>query len=325
MNNFCTLNVFLLLALSPFFVLGEELQPEQELETIIVHPNQEDDWLTGLHGTISDSVYDTALWFDSFFGVEEYDERKLESLVRIRLGWEPRARDFDVFSQKFRLRVKLPNLEERIDLIFTDEESDEVVFNKFNESQTFASDKDDNFTAAVRVINVDKNTRFFDNRIGISGGDVFFKSRLKLTSDFSDVHRFELQPSVFYYLDDGFGHRIFAEYNYNYKEPSQLRINYSVRRSESFNGSRWRHGYYYLNQLDEKQAMVWGLVLDGENNGDDGFFVKNYSVSMRYRINAYRKWLYFEVEPFFEWPEDQDYAFTPGIALRVEGFFRKKS
>lgn len=308
----------------PFVACGQESEPEKELETIIVNPNQEDDWLKGLHGTISDSAFGTALWFDGFFGVEEYDERKLESLVRIRLGWEPRARNFDVFSQKFRLRFKLPNLEDKIDLIFTDEESDDVVFNKYNDSQTFASDKDEHFTAAVRMINVDKSRRFFDNRIGISGSDVFVKSRLKLISDFSTIHKFEFQPSIFYYVDDGFGHRIFVEYNYNYKKPSQVRVNYSVRHSEAFNGRRWRNGYYYLNQIDDKQAMVWGLVINGESNGDDGFFVDNYSVSLRYRVNAYRKWLFFEVEPFFEWPEEEDYSFTPGIAFRVEGFFKRE-
>jgi hypothetical protein len=35
--------------------------------------------------------------------------------------------------------------------------------------------------------------------------------------------------------------------------------------------------------------------------------------------------LFFEIEPFVEWPEKEDYSTTPGIALRVEGFFYRNN
>ncbi len=298
---------------------------EQDLETIIVHPNQHDDWLHGFHQTISDSVFGSAKWFDSFFGTDEYEESQLESLARIRLGWEPRARDFAVFSQKFRLRIKLPNLKRKVDLIFSDEIEDENISKQFTDGRSLRNDADeDSFTAAIRMINIDEMSRFLDTRLGVSGSDVFAKARFKFTKEFGKTQKIQFQPSIYYYLDEGAGNKLFLEYEKDFSEESQLRLNYSWRRSESFQGRRWRTGVYYLHRIDRLQATSLGFVVNGEHDSDEGSFVDNYQLSYRYRLNAYRRWLFFEVEPFLEWPEEFDHNITPGIALRVEGYFKRK-
>ncbi|WP_371375028.1 hypothetical protein [Thalassotalea aquiviva] len=306
----------------PLLLSAQEDTPE--VEHIIVHPNDDDDWLYGFHDTISDSVFGTAKWFDSFFGADEIEEVGVESLARIQLGWEPRARDFDVFSQRFRVRVKLPNLKNKVDLIFSDDLDDESINKQFSEARSPQSDhKEDSFSAAIRVINADKLSKFIDTRLGITGGDVFVKTRYKWDKVYNDKHHFEVQPSLYYYLDEGLGSKLFLEYEYGLAADKQLRTSYSVKVSESFSGNKWRHGFYYLHQLDHLRATSLGVVIKGEDNSEKGYNVENYTLSYRYRINAYRKWLFFEIEPFFEWPEDEDYKFTPGIALRVEGFFKR--
>ncbi len=313
-------NLFLLILLHSFSSFAGEEEIKEMGETIIVHPNPDDDWLFGFHDTISDSVFGSAVWFDSFFATDEAEELRPETLARIRLGYEPRAREFDVFSQRFRLRLRLPHLASKVDLILTDEDDDNELVES---SRTLTGDNlDDSFTAAIRIVNVDKLSKFVDSRIGISGGDIFAKVRAKIQSDDSKIHLFKFQPSIFYYLDDGFGIRLFFEYDYNFAAKQQFRANYSIRTSEAFNGYRWRNGYYYLKQLDRYTATALGVVVKGEDNGDKGFEVENYTLSYRYRVNTYRRWLYFEIEPFIEWPEDQSYKATPGIALRVEGYFK---
>lgn len=315
-------NLFLLILLYSFSSFASEEESKEMGETIIVHPNPDDDWLFGFHDTISDSVFGSAVWFDKFFATDEDEELLPETLARIRLGYEPRAREFDVFSQRFRLRLRLPHLESKVDLILTDEEDGDDN-DLVDSSRTLTGDGlEDSFTAAIRVVNVDKLSKFVDTRIGISGGDIFAKVRAKIQSDSPDIHVFKFQPSIFYYLDDGFGTRLFFEYDYNFAEKQQFRANYSIRTSEAFDGYRWRNGYYYLQQHDRYTATALGFVIKGEDNGDKGYEVENYTLSYRYRVNTYRRWLYFEIEPFVEWPEDQSYKATPGIALRVEGYFK---
>ncbi|MDN3652389.1 hypothetical protein QWY77_06385 [Thalassotalea ponticola] len=305
------------------FAVSAEEEEQEYAEYMIVHPKPEDDWLFGFHSTISDSFYGTAKWFDSFFATDEDDDITPTSLARIRLGYEPRARDFAVFTQKFKLRVKLPNLEDRVDLLLSDEDDDSRTSTKDEADRLSRVNREEAFTASLRVVNVDNLGEFIDSRVGISGGDIFVKGRMKLQYELAEKHRFELEPSIYYYLDDGLGARLFMEYEFNYSEKQQFRVNYSMRGSESFHGYRWRHGYFYLHQIDRFRATSLGVEIYGEDNGDDDFFIDNTVLNYRFRVNAYRRWLYFEIEPFIEWPYDNDHKPTPGIALRVEGYFEK--
>jgi len=295
---------------------------DEPMESIIVYPKPEDDWLFGFHDAISDSVYGTALWFDSFFATDEIDGTRAESSLRVRFGWEPRARDLNVFTQKFRLRLKLPNLEKKVDLIFSDELEDNQS-NKDFKGRSLTSEGGNSLTAAIRVININKPNRFIDSRIGISSGDLFAKIRLKYLKNVSEKHLFEFQPSIYYYLKDGFGQRLFTEYNYNYSSDKQIRSNLSVRFSQAFDGYKWKQANYFLRKIDRRQASAIGFVIYGEKNARRGFVADNYKLSYLYRANIYRKWLYFEVEPFLEWPEEDNYSTTPGVALRIEGYFNQ--
>ena len=183
---------------------------------------------------------------------------------------------------------------------------------------------EESFAAAVRYVVEKKNDTLIDTRIGISGGSIFAKIRQRQLYTYKEKHGFKVEPSIYYYLDDGLGSKFFLEYNYQYDENSQFRINYSIRGSESFSGIRWKHGLYKLKQIDSTTASVLGLQVEGERNGKNGFLTEKYTLSYRYRFNALQKWLFFEIEPFLEFPKDENYSTTPGIALRIEGFFSKK-
>jgi len=310
--------------LATFFMLGAIAQEnsDEPMELIVVHPNPEDDWLFGFHDAVSDSVYGTAQWFDSFFATDEIDGTRAESSLRVRFGWEPRARKLKVFTQKFRLRLKLPKLERKVDFIFSDE-LDDNQSNQVVKRRNLTHEGGDSLTAAIRVININKPNRFVDSRIGVASGDVFAKVRLKFQKDFSEKHFFEFEPSIYYYLKDGLGQRLFTEYNYNYSREKQLRTSLSVRFSQAFDGYNWKQKNYFLRQINRRQAYAIGFVIYGEKNSQRGFVADNYNLSYLYRVNAYRKWLYFEIEPFLEWSEEDNYSTTPGISLRIEGYFNQ--
>ncbi len=160
-----------------------------------------------------------------------------------------------------------------------------------------------------------------DARFGISGGDLFFRARHKRAYNWAEKHRLKIEPTLFYFLDDGFGSRLFLEYDYQITQKSQFRIDYSIRHSQAFSGIRWQQGIYILNQLSEKKATVFGFEIKGELNHDREFTVDEYSINYRYRFNALEEWLFFEIEPFLEFTEEDNFKLTPGIGLRVEGFF----
>ncbi|WDD99028.1 hypothetical protein [Thalassomonas actiniarum] len=284
-----------------------------------------DDWMHSFHDTISDSVYQSAVWFDGFFSHDDSQEQTPQTTARIRLAWEPRSRDLAEFDTRFRVKVKLPHFKNKLDLILSDDSDDELSQLPLETSIKAKSEiNDEPFAAAVRLIHTNTTEKFTDTRLGLSGGDIFLKTRHRTRYSWQDVHGFKIEPSVFYFLDDGLGARLLLEYDYQLNKKEQFRINYSIRGSESYSGIRWKHGFYHLQQIANDRAAVLGLLVEGERNGENGFLIDNYTLSYRYRFNALREWLFFDIEPFIEWPEEVDHKTTPGIALRVEGYFSKK-
>lgn len=299
-------------------------KPDEQF-TIVGSQNQaEIDWMESLHSKVSNTVFRSAYWFDGFFADNEDDDRERPNVkARIRLGWEPKARDLSGFDNKFRVRLKLPHFKDRLDLIFSDDEEDSLSQLPLEVVNAQARVEDDSFAAAVRFVHHSNSDHVTDTRLGISSGDVFVRARHKTRYSWDKTHGLRVEPAVFYFMDDGLGARLLLEYDYQLSLRNQFRFDYSIRGSEAFSGIRWKHGFYHLHQFSLKQAGALGLVIDGERNGENGFIIDNYTLSYRYRFNAYKRWLFFEIEPFLEWPEDENYKTTLGIALRVEGYFYK--
>lgn len=294
---------------------------DKKQNNVVNNENKKRDWTYRFHQRIANSVYYSAAWFDSFFMEEGDEQLSPKTSARIKLGWEPKARDWGEFGTRFKLKVRLPHFKDKVDVIFSDSDEDQFE-NLPLESLKVKNDVDnDSFSAAIRYIFKDKENVVTDSRIGISGGDLFVRARHKRTYTWHDKHSFKFEPALYYYLDDKFGSRLLLEYNYQYDDQEQYRINYSIRGSQSFHGIRWKHGFYHLKQFSDHDAMITGIQAEGERNGERGFVIDKYLLSARYRFNAFKDWLFFEIEPFFEFPEEANYKATPGIAFRVEGFF----
>lgn len=306
--------------------LAQQQKNEDNEEKFIIVGTKEQaehDWMEKLHSNVSDTVFQSALWFDSFFTEDDTQQQDPLATARIRLAWEPKAGDWNEYKAKFRLRVKLPHFKDKLDLILSDDDSDNINRIPLETVGTTPDINDEHLAAAVRFVHTRTNTKIIDQRIGISSGDIFYRARYQQHFVVNKNHAFKVEPAIYYYLDDGLGARFLAEYEYQLNLQEQLRVNYSIRGSESFSGIRWKHAFYHLKQFSLADAGAIGLVVEGERNGSRGFVIDKYTLSYRYRFNAVKSWLFFDVEPFLEWPENQDYKTVPGIAFRVEGYFTK--
>ncbi|PCI59210.1 MAG: hypothetical protein COB35_11845 [Gammaproteobacteria bacterium] len=286
--------------------------------------NSNDDWANVIHQSITNSVYQSAFWFDSFFTLDDNEQQKApKTSAKIRLGWLPKRTDLSPFETRFRIKLSLPNLRNRLDIILSDDSEDDLAdlpLETFNSTQNFSQDS---FSAALRFVNKREKDRFTDTRIGISSNDLFVRFRHKRRFSWADTHGVKVDPSVYYFVGDGLGARLLLEYNYQQNDSHQYRFNYSVRASQSFRGQKWKYGLYSLKQLGDRRARVFGLVAQGRLNSATGSFTEKYDLSYRYRFNAFKKWLFFEVEPFLEWAKEDGFDTNPGIALRIEGYFER--
>lgn len=288
-------------------------------------PEEIDDkhWMQGLHDTVSNSVHQSAQWFDSFFIANGSEQQSPTTTAKIRFAWLPKSRDWNDVETRLRIKMKLPHFQNKASVELSDDSEEELNNLPLESSHTRPNTRDEKFSLALNYVSERSSKVLTKYRIGISGGDIFAKAKHKRSYIHKEKHGFLIEPSIYYYLDDGYGAKLLLEYDYQLTQKSQFRVNYSIRGSESFSGIKWKHGLYHLNQINETTASVISLQVEGERNGSRGFFVDNYTLGYRYRFNALREWLYFEIEPFVEFPEQENYKTTPGIALRVEGFFHK--
>ena len=282
-----------------------------------------DHWMQGLHETVSDSVYQSAQWFDSFFIANDSEQQNPKTTAKIRFAWLPKSRDWSEVKVRFRVRVKLPHFQDKLSIVLSDESDEELNNLPLESANANSSTADDKFSLALNYTQDKTDERLMNYRLGISGGDIFVRAKHKRRFDISEKQSFLFEPSTYYYLDDGLGAKLLLEYDYQLSDKSQFRINYSVRGSADFSGIRWKHGFYKLDQINETSASALSFQVEGERNGERGFLIDKYTLGYRYRFNALREWLFFEIEPFLEFPEQENYSTTPGIALRVEGFFHK--
>jgi hypothetical protein len=304
------------------FSLSTVLCFAEEVKNTALQENPDDTlWINDFHSSISDSVYTSAAWFDQFFTEEGSIQKKPKVNAKIRLEWRPRSRDFAEIKARFRVRVKLPHFKNKVDLILSDE--DEANQYQLPLETTHIQAEEEKLSASLRyMVNNEKN-KYTDTRVGISGGDIFIRGRHKRYFSWDKDSVFKIEPSIFYFLGNGFGNRLLLEYNLQQDKKTQYRVNYSIEGSESFSGIRWKHGLYKLKHLNDQTASVTSFQIEGERNGARNFVVDSYTLSYRYRFNAYKKWIFFEIEPFLEWPEIENYSTTPGVAFRVEGHFYK--
>lgn len=274
-------------------------------------------WLDTMHRNIAESMNESARWVDSFF----YDpklstQERPEGEARIRLGWEPRTRDITEFEAKIRVRYKLPKMKNRVDLILSDYEDDRPE-EKIRAGRVGDVSREDRFNLALRFRK--SPDAGLSHRIGIGRrAQIFAKSRYRQHHNF-DALDIYWQSSVAYYNRDKWGADTEITFDYKLSDSTMFRFDNQFYFRDTDDNWLWQHSWQHFNHLQDDAALVLGLYIEG--NSRPLYQLDEYLTSARWRKNALREWLFFEVEPFILWRRDENFSASYGVALRVEGYF----
>lgn len=275
-------------------------------------------WLDSMHASLVGSVDSTAIWFDDFFALEEFPEDKAaKGEARIRLGWEPRSRDLNEFETRFKVRFKLPKLKNRVDVVMSDYD-DEQADNSLNVLQSEDHLAENRFNLALRWKS--RPDSGFAHRVGVGRKlQVFAKSRYRQFHQLNKRMTLRWETAAYLYSKDGLGGEVTGQLGYNLTDTDLFRLNNHFYYRDRTNDWLWQHNWQYLAQLDGDNAIIAGLYLEGKSRPD--YRLDEYLLSVRWRKNTLRKWLFFEVEPFILWHRDEKFSASYGMAVRVEGYF----
>lgn len=282
--------------------------------------NDDPSWLDRSHDTLYVSTQKAARWFDQFFGDLRDQDEEATMRTRITIGWEPSEGDTENTYARVRVKVRLPNLKERFDLLFSNEEADD--FNllplEANRPQQAAETTDENYNAALRWTKLSTLKETIDLRIGVhSGPDIYLLGRHRRQHNFTTNTKLRLTPSIFLDTKYGNGGRLLTEFDYLLDHPGVIRVSGRGQMTDKTDGLEWRGGLSYMYRLSAKGAIVSGFYLSGSTDGSQGDAVENYAVSVRLRNQFWRHYLFYEIEPFVDWPESKNYKSNFGVALRL--------
>jgi len=282
----------------------------------------------------------TANMVDGYFAEEEAGKNHAKAWGHIVFAWEPRTGelfDSDSFPVKFKVKAKLPNLQNKVELILSDDEDDDFQTLPYESVRPEALRLSENrLGAAIQFLSSKGDNTRVAHRIGIGDRQLYARSswiyRQKILDDSVTLN---ISPGIEYYASDGWGGRVLFDAGYKLSETSEMRFDVSLQERQSFDDPKFRWGIFNIKSLGQKQALITGISTGGEIEQGGQFHAYTRRVSTRYRFNALRRWIYFEIEPFIEFSKDDPddllavgannfrhhFVRDRGITIRFEGHY----
>lgn len=282
---------------------------------------KEEAWFDVWQRSFTDSMDFTVRQFDGLFSRAQTENtgEHAKAEGRIQLSWEPRSRDLAQTDLRFRIRVSLPRLENRVDLLLSDNE-DESQSDTIKAARSNAFDQGDNTTIALRF-RPDQNSHY-SYRLGAGRRDqLYLRSRFRDAMAFNAHWAMLYDAELYYYTRDRLGAEVGAAIQHVSPTDQVTRFNNRYYYRDISNDWLWRHEVQHLYPINSHHALVYRLMVEGYDKPK--YHVDEVYTGLRWRFNPLRDWLYFDVEPFMLWRRDEDFNTSYGVALRVEAYYGK--
>lgn len=278
-------------------------------------------WLDDFHNGFANILDNSTAWLNNQFDAhQQADPVKPKAWAKLILGWEPKEGRLNKFPLKFKIKMRIPNLKNRVNLIFSDNEL--ANHNRLPLEQARPTDENldkKDFSAAIQLLHSTTDHSYFRSRLGIASGQIYARSAYHWQKKYKDAFSISIEPSFEYYIKDGFGYRWLTQLSYFPNDNSELRAFYSIWDRESFTHVQWKKALYHLTKLDAKSTLISGVLVNGVTGPI--YRDEKVTISIRYRRHTFRRWLFYEVEPFFDFEREDNHENRFGIALRVGGYF----
>ena len=203
-------------------------------------------WFDVWQRSFTDSIDFTVRQFDGMFSQENGPHRNKQAKAegRIQLSWEPRSRDLAETDLRFRIRVSLPHLEDRVDLLLSDNE-DETQSDTLKAARNDSLGRRDNTTIALRF-RPDQNSHY-SYRIGAGRRDqLYVKSRYRDAMAFNAHWAMLYDAELYYYTRDRLGAELGAAIQHVAENNNVTRLNNRFYFRDDSNDWLWRHELQHL-------------------------------------------------------------------------------
>lgn len=277
-------------------------------------------WVDTGHRFVTNEAIELAQWMDDFFGDREYDVDRAESFLRLQFENDWDEEDGNSLRVKLRGRLQLPQLSKRLSLVFEGDDGDELI----DDNQ----DRDREDTVGLQYEISESRRSRWDATLGFNSSGVRPGVRFRHQDAIDDKNSYRYTQRVQWEHDDGFYTTGRLDLNHVIDEDDALRWSNRVVYGEETDGVEWRTRLAWRQRRDLNSKRPYALSYFGAINGvtDPSGYVKNYRLGVEFRRQIYRDFLFFEVEPSWNYRQrnyDDDRDTAWGIILRLEVAFRR--
>jgi hypothetical protein len=248
---------------------------------------------------------------DLFFADQRADDELARSRLRIRKNYEVRERAQLTDEFQVRFNIRLPHLEEKFRFEF---ESDKKK--RLEKKQDAKAGE----TLDLAKNQLNKNWQFRAD-VGVNASippKVFSRARLrKNMTSYKVIHRFV--EEVVWYSDRDWEEQTTLDSDLSLAEDVLLRFRNTSDWKITRKDFKTSHGPVILQRLSDDGAVSYGVNLS--TIVDESWYVDNYRISITYRRNLYKHWLYADLTPGLDFPKTWSFRRTPFIALQLEALF----
>lgn len=259
-----------------------------------------------------------SFFLNRFFGEQVINDDDFSgSRAKLAITTEHRPGQLIDFRVRFKLRIVLPNTNERLSLLFEANDEDEIGIENSTASEG------DGVNAAVRFIVREKDRWRTNIDAGVRSGlppKVFIRAR-STRSWFIDDWSLRFRQGIAYFSHEGPSST--TEFRSDYLFNRYRFIRFETQAKYFFDDQLFEsnHRLRLFQELDAKNAIAYGLQALGDTSRDNDIY--QYQLEFRWRRQVWRSWLFLEVAPALEWAEDNDFNVTPLITFKVEALFDK--
>ena len=204
-------------------------------------------WVDRSHTVASDSAQAVVEWMDEFFGDPTYDLEKAESFLRLEFEHEWDQEKGNDFGIRLRGKVQLPKINQRVDLIFSDDD-------------TAAGDRAEqsDLDRVALQVNVRESTRSrFDATLGWSSGAPKPGVRFRNEGDLTERDSYRYVQRVQWANDEGFFTLGQVDLFHALDSDDVVRWSNRIKWGEETDGVEWRTRLSLFQRFYEETERPW--------------------------------------------------------------------
>lgn len=291
-------------------------------------------WIDRMHASLYRRMCLASAGFDGFFGNARFDDEyesthgslSVGTLWDERDGWDP--------SVRFRVQLRLPQLNERFSAFVGRVDPDEFVTevrDDFDSLPTqFARAEDDEVLLGLGYRKPGPGGGHFDASVGARldwPPDVYAKGAYRLTQPFFERNLLRLHETIFWREEDGYGTTSRVDLERLLADDFLVRWTGSGTYAQETEGVRWFSNLTLYQSLGARRALAYQAGISGET--DREVDIVDYGLRVIYRRSVFREWLFLELRSSVTWPretltEDREANLGAGVALEMQLGERKR-